>query len=343
MAASACSSRTPPERERALQHIPAQAHVIVAADGPALATPVFRAILDAARPHIPVTLGCVVDAATTAESIAVGVTLDAGTTIVLRTRAVVSRCPALSQIAEDTWTATIGAGALAESRATSMLAESRWDRARPYLVREPFALAIELPALRAIAVAQPDPIDAWIAIDAADTGAAESAVRGHLARYQQPATLDLANKLAIARAGTQVTVQADRLTADDLAALVSDLLLAAERGPDAAPVVFTCPPPGNGIVSCHDGTQLKVSSVAELVRELGTVDAAPVAAGGDIIGIRLIGDPPRLLRRDDVLLGINASRVTESRQLAQIAASLDGHASVAVRREGIEVVLDLSE
>jgi hypothetical protein len=107
--------------------------------------------------------------------------------------------------------------------------------------------------------------------------------------------------------------------------------------------VFTCPPQGNGVVSCHDDTHLRVSSVRDLIAELATVPAEPLAANGDIIGIRFTGDPPRLLRRDDVLLGLGSHRITDSKQLADLAASLDGKAVLAVRREGVEVVVDLSE
>jgi len=342
-AASACGSHTPTERERALARIPAKAQVIAAADGPALGSPTFRKVLDAARPHIPSSLGCVVDAAMTSQAVAVGVHPDSGTTLVLITRAVVASCPALSRIDEHVWVATIGAGTLADTRDDSMLADPRWDRARPYLIREPFAIAAELPTFRALAVAQPDPVDAWLTIDAVEAVATERDVRAALARYSAPPTIELAAKLGMKRTGTQVAVEADGITAEELTTIVVDLAERADRVPSALPVVFTCPPQGNGVVSCHDNTKLKVSSVRDLIAELATVPAEPLAANGDIIGIRLTGDPPRLLRRDDVLLGLGAHRITGSRELAELAATLDGATVLAVRREGVDVVLDLSE
>jgi hypothetical protein len=342
-AASACGSRTPTERQRALERIPAKAQVIAAADGPALGSATFRKILDAVRPQLPSSLGCVVDAAMTSQAVAVGVHPDVGTTIVLITRAVVGNCPALSRIDEHVWAATIGAGTVAESRATSMLADSQWDRARPYLLREPFAIAAELPAVRVLAVAQPEPVDAWLAIDAVEAVATERDAKAFLAHYSAPPTIELASKLSVHRTGTQVAVNAEKLTADDLATVVVDLAERAGRAPAESPAVFTCPPQGNGVVSCHDDTHLRVSSVRDLIAELATVPAEPLAANGDIIGIRFTGDPPRLLRRDDVLLGLGSHRITDSKQLADLAASLDGKAVLAVRREGVEVVVDLSE
>jgi len=343
MAASACADRTPTERERALAKIPANAQLIASADGPALGSPTFRKVLDATRAHLPASLGCVVDAAMTSQAVAAGVHRDSGTTIVLITRAVVANCPALSRIDEHVWVATIGAGTLADTRAESMLADPRWERARPYLMREPFAIAAELPTLRALAVAQPDPVDAWVTIDAVEAVATERDIRAALARYSAPPTIELAAKLHAKRTGTQVAVEAEGLSADDLTTLVVDLAQRADTVRSAPPIVFTCPPQGNGVVSCHDNTKLKVRSVKDLIGELAKVPAEPLVAGGDIVGIRLTGDPPHLLRRDDVVLGLDAHRITTSRELADLATSLDGKALLAVRREGVDIVLDLSE
>jgi hypothetical protein len=318
--------------------------VIAAADGPALGSVSFRKVLDAVRPHLPSSLACVLDAAMRSQAVAVGVVPESGTTVVLVTRAVVADCPALSRIDDQVWTATVGAGTLAENRGTSMLADARWDRARPYLLREPFAVAAELPTLRALAVAQPDPVDAWLTIDAVEAVATERDVRAAVARYSAPATIELAAKLAVTRTGTQVAVHTDRLSADELTTLVADLAEYAGRVPGETPVVFTCPPAGNGVVSCHDNTHLIVTSVREIVTELSKVPSEPLASNGDIIGIRFTGDPPRLLRRDDVLLGIGAHRIASSQQLAALAETLTGGKAVlALRREGVEVVVDLSE
>lgn len=345
-AVAACSSRTPPERERALDRIPAQVQVILAADGPALATTTFRRVVGSLTPHVPPSLACIVEASNTSDSVAIGVQLDVGVTVVLVTRAPVDRCPALSKVATNVYVATVGAGAPAARRADSVLASPTWERARPYLVREPVALAAELPQLRLVAVAQPDPLDAWVAIDAVDGSAVERAVKSMLDTWSVPATIELVAKLKVERKGTQVSVHADDLTPQDLATIISDTLRTAEA-PTPAPTIahrFACPSqPGNGVVSCHDGTQYTVSSVETLVTELAAIKSVPVIAGGDIVGIRLLGEPARLFQRDDVILGINSHRITESRQLAALAAHLDGAVAIAVRRDGVEAVLHLSE
>lgn len=345
-ALAACSSRTVGERERALERIPAQAQLIFAADGTALATTTFRRVADSLMSHIPPSLACVAEASTTSEAIVVGVQVDVGATIVLVTRAVVDRCPALSRIGERMYVATIGAGALAASPAQSMMSSDTWDRARPYLVREPIAIAAELPHLRLVAVAQPEPLDAWLAIDALDSAAVERQIKSVLEQWRAPATIELAGKLALARNGTQVSVQAEALTDEDLIHIVRDTVRAFEAGP-ATPTpeqVFACPPTtGNGIVSCHDGTQYKVSSVEAIVRELAFIEAAPVVSGGDVSGVRLLAEPKRIFQRDDVILGVDSHRITAANQFIAIAPFLRGKASIAVRRAGVEAVLDLSE
>lgn len=343
---AACSSRTVGERERALERIPAQAQLIFAADGTALATTTFRRVVSSLTSHVPPSLACVVEASMTSEAVVVGAQPDVGATIILVTRAVVDGCPALSRIGEHMYVATVGAGGLAPARAQSIMSDAGWERARPYLVREPIALAAELPDVRVVAVAQPDPLDAWLAIDAVDSAAVERRIKSVLEQWREPATIELAGKLTLTRAGTQVSVQADALTDDDVVHIVRDTVRAFEAGP-AAPTpeqVFACPPTtGNGIVSCHDGTNYKVASVEEIVRELAFIEAAPVVSGGDISGVRLLAEPKRIFQRDDVILGIDSHRITAAQQFIDIAAHLGGKASIAVRRAGVEAVLDLSE
>jgi hypothetical protein len=57
----------------------------------------------------------------------------------------------------------------------------------------------------------------------------------------------------------------------------------------------------------------------------------------------LTAAPPRLLQQGDVIVGIGAHRITQASQLMTLAAHLDGKVSIAVRRAGIEAVLELSE
>jgi hypothetical protein len=342
-ASAACAGRTPTERERALERIPAQAQVIAAADGPALSTPSFRRVLDAAGPHVPSGLACVLDAAAAGSALAVGVHVDGGVTVVLATRGTVARCPALGKIADGLYVATIGAGALAADRAHSVLDDPTWERARPYLLREPFALAVERPTSRAIAVAQPDPIDAWLAVDAVQPEALEQTIEQQLARWRGTGAGELAGKLAVKRTGTQVAIASERLTEADLVTIVTDTLRALDAQPTARAPSFSCPGQTRGIVSCHDGTQLVVTSIPETLIALGRVDASPVVSGGDIIGIRLLGDPPPVFRRDDVILAVDAHRITEPRQLVNLAGKLGDEVSIAVRRGGHDAVVQLRE
>jgi hypothetical protein len=320
--------------------------MILSADGSALATVAFRRVVDSLAPHVPPSLACVAEAAITSEALAVGVELHVGTTVVLVTRAQVDQCPALSRVANHIWVATIGAGAPVGERAKSILAAPAWDRARPYLLREPVAVAAELPQFRLIGVAQPEPVDAWLAVDAVYSAGVERAIKAVIDRWRTPPTIELSGKLALERNGTQVAVRADGLVVEDLVTIVADTLRVAEA-PAAGPTVgstFACPAhTGNGVVSCHDGTQYKVSSVATLVRELAAVESVAVIAAGDIVGIRLTAAPPRLLQQGDVIVGIGAHRITQASQLMTLAAHLDGKVSIAVRRAGIEAVLELSE
>jgi hypothetical protein len=338
---AACSTRTPGERERALGAIPAGAQVILAADGPALATPALRAALDSLAPHVPPSLRCVVEVAQTSREVALGGTVDAGVTIVVLTRAAIARCPALSRIGEDVYVATIGGGALAADRDHSVLAASVWERARPYLVQEPIALAAELPELRVVAVAQPDPLDAWLAIDAVDAAAVALRTQDVLDRYRAQSS-ELAAKLKLSRTGTQVKIEATHLTTDDLVRVLTGALRVAE-GPAALPAAFTCAAPGNGVVSCRDGTSYKVASIAAIVHGLAAHRSAPVIGAGDIIGLRLLDDAPPLLHADDVILGVDSHRIETSEQLARLADTLGHTAAVAVRRDGRDAIFELSE
>lgn len=345
-ALAACSTRTVSERERALERIPATAQLVFAADGATLSTPPFKRVLESLTSHVPPTLTCVVEAAFASDTVAIAVQLDAGTTIIVESKKRIEGCPVLSKLSERVWVATIGSGAPAESRARSILASSTWDRARPYLQREPVALAGELPQMRLVAVAQPEPLDAWLAIDATDPAAVEAAIQAMLDRWRVPPTIELSAKLKMSRAGTQVSVQTDALTVDDLVTIIRDTVEVAEAPPPPPSIssAFLCPAnPGYGIVSCHDGTHYKVSSVETIMKTLATLDATPVIAAGDVIGIELVAEPPLPFVRGDIILGVDSHRIADRANLAMLAPSLAGSAAVAVRRGGIDAVLSLSE
>ena len=339
LALTACSSRTPTERERALAQLPPDARFVIAADGAALST--ARSVVDAARPFLPARLGCVIDQALTSEAVAVAVQPRVGTSFVIVTRAHVAACPALSQIESDMYVATIGAGTPASEREASLLAAPRWARARPYLLRDPIAIAIERDGRRYVAVAQTSPVDAWLSIDASEVEDAERDVRGFLDAHR---ATGLANKLAVQTRQNQVLVSANKLELDDLALVTAEMIRAADAvGPSVVAPAFACPPPGDGITRCTDGTRYVVSSVRTTLRRLLAGDALPVVAGGDVVGIRLTKDAEVMLRRGDVILGLDAHRITSQAQFQELARHAGEHASLAVRRDGSDVLIELRQ
>jgi hypothetical protein len=339
---AACASTTPTERERAVGKLPAAAQVVAAADGTALAP--LRPVIDAARPFIPANLGCVVDAALTSEAVAVAVEPRAGTTIVIVTRAHVARCPALSRIASDTFVATIGAGALADTTAASPLRDSRWSRARRYLLDDPIAIAIDREGQRLIAVAQPKPLAGWLSIDAVDTKPIEQAMRSWLDRQRTTALGSFAGNVTVEARGSQLLVRTTKPSVEELALLTVDVLRTLDAPSPkvpSTPFALACPT-GDTIVRCN-GTTAIVRSLATTLSIVSTADSAPVVAGGDVIGIRLLEDADVLLRRGDIILGLDGHRITSPEQLFALARYLSERATLAVRRDGVDVVIDLRE
>lgn len=342
VALAACASRTPGERERAVSKLPAQAQLIAAADGAALAA--FRPVIDAARPFMPRTLDCVLDAAMTSEAVAVAVAPGVGTTVVIITRAHVARCTPLSRIASDTFVATVGAGGVAETPAASPLGDARWARARKYLVEDPVAFAVSQEDMRALAVAQPKPLDAWLTIDAADIAAVERVVRAWIDGQRTTTLQPFVDKLVLETRGSQLLVRSRGLDANELAPVAADLLRRLEAPtPRPAASAFTCPTHDRDVVRCTGGTRLVVRSLAGALRKLVVAEATPVVAGGDVIGIRLSEDAELLLQRDDIILGLDGHRITSAAQLHDLARHVDGQATLAVRRDGVDTVIELSQ
>jgi len=339
----ACSSRTPTERERAVAKLPSEARLIAAADGSALAA--FRPVIDAARPFMPRTLDCVLDGALTSEAVALAVTPRVGTTIVVVTRAHVAACPALSRVDTDTFVATVGASTIAASLEASPLQSPRWERARSYLVGDPIALALDLDGTRVVAVAQPTPLDAWLAIDARDVAPVYRAVRSWLERRRATALRPLVESLALTTRGSQLLVDATKLDVEQLALLAPELLryVDALDAPAAPATTFVCPPQDAGVVRCTDNTHVVVHSLAATVRELVAGDTEPVVAGADVIGIRLTEDAATLLRRGDIILAVDGHRITSSAQLQDLARYLHERITLAIRRDGSDIILELSE
>lgn len=321
--------------------LPSRAALVAAADGAVLGP--FRPAIEAARPFMPRSLDCVVDAALTGETTAMAIEPGVGTTIVIITRAHVARCPALSRITADTYVATIGAGAVATSAQESPLAEPRWSRARPYLVRDPIAIALERDGQRVLAAAQPTPLAAWVTIDAVDVEAVARELRAWLERRRTTALGPTIEKLDVEVRGNQVLVRSTTLEPEQLALLATDLLRTIDAPPPPATAGFTCPPSGADIVRCSDGTRVVVRSLATTLRKLVAVDTQPVIAGGDVIGIRLSEDAEVLLRRNDVILGLDGHRITSAAQLHELARYVHERSALAIRRDGSDAIIELSE
>ena len=326
----AACHHAPSPRDRVLERLPATAMLVAAADGVALADPVFRRAIDVARPHVPASLGCVVDAALSADAVALAAER-AGIIVVIASRAAV-KCPALSKLGPDLWTATIGAAAPVAPE-LSVVAEPRWARALPYLKRAPIGFAVELGAWHVVAAATPAPLDAWVTIDGASDA---TVVEKQLARWPSAA------KLHVDHDRDQIVARGTALSTDDLAALATELLRTLDAPAESVAIRVACPV-GDLVVRCTDGTHLVVRSVSAALAAMTRAAVEPVVVDGDVIGLRLDGDPPLALRRGDVVLGLDARRIANAAELASLVASPRNHAVLAVRRDDVDLVFVLGE
>ncbi len=322
--------------------LPSRALLVAAADSRALGP--FRPAIEAARPFMPRSLDCVVDAALTGETVALAVEPGVGTTVVIITRAHVARCPALSRVAGDTYIATIGAGSVAATAHESPLGDPRWSRARTYLVNDPIALAVDGAGQRVVAVAQPRPLAGWLTIDAVDIAPVQRDLRAWLEHQRTTAIRPVVDSLVVQARSNQLLVRTTKLEPDQLALLATAVLrsLDAPAEPVAA-ATFTCPPSGPDVVRCTDHTRVVVRSLATTLHKLAEVTTQPVIAGGDVIGIRLSEDADVLLRRSDVILGLDGHRITSAAQLQELARYVHERTSLAIRRDGTDVIIELSE
>lgn len=342
-ALAACASRTPTARERALEQLPANAQVIAAADGPMLASATFRKVIDGTRGKLPSDLGCVIDTALTSEAVAVAVDTRVGTTIVVVTRAFVGNCDALSKIGNDRYVATIGGGSLVSDRKQSVLGDPQWAWARDYLVSNPVAIAAELPARRMLAVAQPDPLDGWVAIDALEPTTVDKQLNELAARWRREGWSKLGTKLKTQRSGAQVIARLDKPEVDDVIALVNELTRddasAAGKSPELA-----CPPVSDSIKSCDAQThKLVVASTKQMLESMTRVDVEPMIDSGDIAGVRLLSDAHQILRKGDIILGMDSRRVGSQEQLDSMVEAVGPTATLAIRRDGADLSVTISQ
>ncbi|HEX3481469.1 MAG TPA: hypothetical protein VHT91_40930 [Kofleriaceae bacterium] len=356
----ACRGAATTPRERVLAGLPGDAIAVVAADGRSLSDSRIRGALDAVAARWPASLSCVVDTAVASDAVAL--TVDrAGNTAVLIALSRPPRCLALSQRAPGLWIATLGAGPPAQ--AASVLDDPRFARARPYLTRAPIAAAV-LGDVHLLAAAQPDPLDAWVAIDVAGSAdAVAQAVAAQIAQLaREPRTAALAGALRVERPGaSQLVVHLSGAVpaasapaagspagaAGELATAVRAVLAWADaergRGPPAGPA-FRCPAPGPGI-RCDAGTLYRVASLAA---DLGPIVAAgrpaPVVVNGSITGLRLGAAVPGLgLDAGDEIVAVAGRLVTSRTMLADRIARARAAITVTVRRGAEEAVLQFAE
>jgi hypothetical protein len=360
----ACHRSAPTPRERVLAGLPAGAIAVVAADGRALSHPRIRGALDAVAARWPASLGCVADAAAASDAVAAAVDR-AGNTALLVALPRPPRCPALSQRAPGLWITTLGAGPAAQ--AGSLLDDPRFARARPYLTGAPIAAAV-IGDVHVLAAAQPDPLDAWVAVDAPGSAdAVAGAVAAQIAQLaREPRSAALAGKLRIERPdASQLVVRltgglpapgapaggsSTDLAGGELAAAVGAALAWADagrdrdrdRGPPAGPP-FACPAPGPDI-TCTGGTQYRVASLAAGLVPIVAAGPVPVVVNGSITGLRLGAAVPGLgLEAGDVIVAVAGRLVTSRTMLVDRIARAGAATTVTVRRGAEEAVLQFTE
>jgi hypothetical protein len=344
VALAACRSATPGARERLLDKLPGSASIVIAADGKALATRGFKAIVDRLRPEWPPSTRCVFDAAAKAEQVAMAQD-DRGILIALDTRARVA-CPMLSHVDGDLWIATVGDAQLATG--DSVLADPRFERARKYLEKAPLAIAMDDPAVgRFLATASPEPLEAWLAIDANDPVAAaaiERELRGLVTRVGDDA---VAGHVAIRQDGLQVVAETHDATASDLAAVVRAVLRSPPRiTPRQVPPApkVGCPSLQPPVIDCSDdGKTLIVSSLGAVADALGS-GVEPVVVDGQVDGLRVTRDIASLgLVRGDVIFAVGGRRISRAVQLVDDLRAERRATTLSFRRAGQPTVLAITQ
>jgi len=334
--------RSPTARERLLDQLDGAAVTVVVADGRALAHPRVRGVLDVVGAHWPTSMACVVAAALASDQAALTVDRSGNVSVLVATAAD-PRCAALSQRERGLWTATIGAPA---HPATSVLDDPRFARARPYLATAPIAAAT-LGDTHLLATAQPEPLDAWLAIDVPGSAdAVEHALADQLARMlRDPSTAAVASRLRTSRADSaQVVVRLEGPVDGDLAVSARTLLAWMEERVRPAAASFACPAPVPGI-TCSDGTHFRVGSLrADLAPLLTTAKLTPVVANGAVTGLRL--DTPIApfgLDAGDVVVAMAGRLVTSRAMFAERIAQARGETTLTIRRGATEKRLHFVE
>ena len=316
----ACHERTVDPRTRVLDALPSGSATLIVARGTAVPT----GVLDAARPFVPASLACALDAVPTADAIGVAIG-EHGAVVAIAAHALPQPCPALSRYEPDLWIATTGDARPTKTPADGVLAASAWARARSYLLDAPIAVA----TAQLIGVARTEPLELWIAVDGELSPALATAWREA--------------KLDVTRHGTQIIARSpDQPALDprpfDLAGLVRASLRAIVPAPASPPTTFAieCAPSPN-VVHCA-GHELVVHSIAAALGQLATAAGPPIVADGAIAGVRLDADALGFAA-GDIVLAVDARRITSAADLRALASA---HA-IAVRRGTIDLAVDVRQ
>jgi hypothetical protein len=341
---AACDRAAPTARERLLAAIRGDAVTVVVADSRAIAHPRVRGVLDVVASHWPTRMGCVLEAAFTGDQAALSVDRSGNITALVATGSD-PKCAALSQREPGLWIATIGAGPSAAT--SSVLDDARFARARPYLTTAPFA-AVSLADPHLLAAAQPDPLDAWLAIDA--RGRAEDierAIAEQVARMQRdPSTAAFASRLRTSRVGDdQVVVRLTGPIDGDLAVAARAMLAGLDERARPPAAQFVCPTPAAVDISCTNGTTYRVGSLRTDLAPIVTAGRpTPIVSNGLVTGLRLeAAVAPLGLDAGDVVLAVAGRLVTSRAMLADRIAHARGETSLTIRRGTTDKVLQFAE
>lgn len=340
---ASCHRSAPTARDRLLAKIGGDAITVVVADSRAIAHPRVRGVLDVVAVHGPSRMACVLQAAFAADQVALSVDRGANITVLVATPSD-PRCAALSQREPGLWIATIGASPTAGK--TSVLDDPRFARARPYLATAPIAAA-SLGEAHLLATAQPDPVEAWLAIDVPGTAeAVAQAIAEQIARMQrEPSTTAVASRLHTAHRGDgQVVVRLEGPVDGDLAVAARTVLAWIEERTRPSAASFTCPPPAPEI-TCSNGTSYRVGSLrAELAQILATGRPSSIVANGAVTGLRLEAPVASLgLDAGDVVIAMGGRLIASRAMLAERIAHAHGATTVTIRRGTTEKMLEFVE
>lgn len=344
-ALAACHGRAAPPRQRVLERIPAEVSVVIAADGPVLAAPRARAVVELVRPRWPDRFGCVIEAALASDHVAVGATGSGDLVVVIATRAEV-RCAALSKLGDGLWAATLGA-AKPSAPGSSVLDDPAHARARTYLLEAPFAVEVLRPGARLVATAAVDPLEGWLAIDVSEEASAlaEQKVRGFVDKLARTsATAALADRIAVSHDGPQVIARLAGPVDVDLAAAVRAAIAVFETSSDRPRVSLVCPALAPPIVGCAGGSSLTATSLSAALAPLAAVRLTPIIENERVASLRLDAPVPSLgLRAGDRLLAIDGRRVTSAAQLGEQLTRARGKVAITLLRDAATEALEVTE